>query len=175
MDISTINSVSVNLENYFIKIQDMDFSDKALTRYIKASKSLISCLTQVCDDVMISCPKRMISNLDLILDGKKDKHFFNTCIYPELEHLIYICRNSHLVSRHGGARPNSGRKKEEATKQIRVPESLYALINDLKVAYKDLIEEDKQILCSSLRDIITTAEFEGIETNRVYDERHTGV
>ncbi|MGF1903383.1 hypothetical protein [Aliivibrio sifiae] len=175
MDISTINSASVNLENYFITIQDMDFSNKALTRYIEASKSVISCLTQVCDDVMIACPKRMISNLDLILDGKKDKDFFNRCIYPELEHLIYICRNSHLVSRHGGARPNAGRKKEEPTKQIRIPESLYTLINDLKVAYKDLIEEDKQILRSSLRDIITTAEFEGIETNQVYNERCTKI
>ena len=80
-----------------------------------------------------------------------------------------------LNNKHGGARPNAGRKKEEPTKQIRVPESLYTLINDLKVAYKDLVDDDKEILRSSLQDIINTAVFEGVETNQSYDERHTGV
>ena len=56
-------------------------------------------------------------------------------------------------SRHGGARQNAGRKKEESTRQIRVPESLYTLINDLKIAYKDLSDADKETCRSSLKDI----------------------
>lgn len=96
-------------------------------------------------------------------------------IYETINPVADNLKSYFLRNNHGGSRPNAGRKKEEATRQVRVPESLYNLINDLKVAYKDLVEDDKEILRSSLQDIITTAQFEGIETNRVYDERHTDV
>ena len=36
---------------------------------------------------------------------------------------------------------------------MRVPESLYTLINDLKIAYKDLTDEDKETCRSSLKNI----------------------
>ena len=114
----------------------------------------------------------LLNDDDVIPYGLKEEvseiyHLINP-IADNLKRLV-------LKSNHGGSRLNSGRKKEENTKQIRVPESLYTLINDLKIAYKDLYEEDKRNLCSSLRNIITAAEFEGVETNYAYDKRNTGV
>ncbi len=59
---------------------------------------------------------------------------------------------------HGGARPGSGRKKEEATKQIRVPVSMADSITTLKDLYKGLDDEDKSEVMKRLNDLIAFAE-----------------
>ncbi len=81
-------------------------------------------------------------------------------LYQSINPIAENLKSYFLSSRHGGARSNAGRKKEEPTRQIRVPESLYNLVNELKITYKDLIDADKETFQSSLQSVI--------------DERHTG-
>ena len=74
-------------------------------------------------------------------------------LYQSINPITDNLKSYFLSSRHGGARLNAGRKKEEPTRQMRIPESLYTLINDLKIAYKDLTDEDKETCRSSLKNI----------------------
>ncbi|EJB8409205.1 hypothetical protein MW334_004441 [Vibrio parahaemolyticus] len=57
---------------------------------------------------------------------------------------------------HGGARSGSGRKKEEATKQIRVPVSLVDSLTALKNMYKGLDAQSKADLIEQINELIAS-------------------
>ncbi len=58
--------------------------------------------------------------------------------------------------KHGGARSGSGRKKEEATKQIRVPVSLVDSLTILKNMYKGLDDKSRTELIEQINDLIAS-------------------
>lgn len=60
---------------------------------------------------------------------------------------------------HGGSRENAGRKKEEDTKQIRVPLSLHSLVGAMKVSYKNLNDGEKINFRLLLQDLIDNEVF----------------
>ncbi|XAG08898.1 hypothetical protein NM432_16185 [Vibrio metschnikovii] len=60
--------------------------------------------------------------------------------------------------KHGGKRSGAGRKKEESTKLVRVPESLADELTTLKELYKRLDKLDKQEILDQIKNLITYAE-----------------
>lgn len=55
---------------------------------------------------------------------------------------------------HGGARLGAGRKKEEPTKQIRLPVSIVEQIVEIRDLYKDLSDEKKLELIEQLKEFV---------------------
>lgn len=55
-------------------------------------------------------------------------------------------KSYYLASNHGGSRSGSGRKKQEPTKQIRIPESIADLILELKDSYNSLDSDSKYLV-----------------------------
>lgn len=142
MHIDTLTKIIDNLQRYFDELNTLDFtSESRKVRCIGSSRALISSLRTLLDDTTRSCPQRMMSNLDLVLSGEKDEIFFRTIIYPELEHLIYLCRNSPSVTIRGGYRERSGRPKGEGSKTIRVPTSLIEVVEHLIKVHKSKNED----------------------------------
>lgn len=151
MHIDTLNNIIDNLQRYFDVLKGLDFTrDSRKVRYIESSRALISNLSSLLDDVSGSCPERMISNLDLVLTGEKNDVFFANIIYPELEHLIYLCRNSSSVTTQGGVREGAGRKKEAPTKQIRIDADLAEQFKMLSDLYRGQSDSDKALLLEGL-------------------------
>ncbi len=79
-----------------------------------------------------------------------DMRDLNDLINPIATNLI----SYYLTSNHGGFRSGSGRKKQEPTKQIRIPESISDLILEFKDIYISLDSDSKYSIRLRLIDFI---------------------
>lgn len=110
-------------------------------------------------------PNSIIIHLD------NDAIDINKLAYPIADNL----KSYFLSPRHGGAREGAGRPKKEKTVQARIPQSLLGLVLDLKDAYEDLNDFDKQTVRDSFQQVINEALIEGESSNQAYDERQTNI
>ncbi|EGR0774342.1 hypothetical protein EW125_13650, partial [Vibrio cholerae] len=154
MDNQTLTNSLESLQVYFDKLRAMHtYEDSRATRYLESSRALIKNLMLFIDCSNRSVGERMIANIDLLISGEKTGLFFESGLYSQLSSFKFICLNDNTLS-HGGARKGAGRKKQEPTIQIRVPQSLVDLLIELKSHYACLDDESKYLTRENLMALV---------------------
>ncbi|EOG4148801.1 hypothetical protein ACLB4W_002892 [Vibrio cholerae] len=154
MDNQTLINTLDSLQTYLDKLRTMHtYEDSRAIRYLESSRVLIKNLMPFIDCSNRSVGERMIANIDLLISGEKTGLFFESGVYSQLSSFKFICLNDNNHS-HGGARKGAGRKKQEPTIQIRVPQSLADLLIDFKSSYVRLDDESKALIQERLMYLV---------------------
>lgn len=154
MDNQTLTNSLESLQVYLDKLRAMHtYEDSRTIRYLESSRALIKNLMPFIDFSNRSVGERMIANIDLLISREKTGLFFESGVYSQLSSFKFICLND-INHSHGGARKGAGRKKQEPTVQIRVPQSLADLLIDFKSNYVRLDDESKDFIQERLMDLV---------------------
>lgn len=154
MDNQTLTNSLYSLQAYLDKLRAMHtYEDSRAIRYLESSRALIKNLMPFIDSSNYSVGQRMIANIDLLISGEKTGLFFESGVYSQFSSFKFICLNDNTLS-HGGARKGAGRKKQEPTIQIRVPQSLADLLIEFKSNYLRLDDESKNLIYERFIDLV---------------------
>ncbi|WP_332397385.1 hypothetical protein [Vibrio metschnikovii] len=154
MENQTLIASLDSLQVYLDKLRAMHaYEDSRAIRYLESSRSLIQNLTRFLDESNRSVAERMVTNIDLLISGEKSGLFFESGVYSQFSSFKFLCLNGNFTPTHGGFRPGSGRKKQEPTVQMRIPDSIADLVSSIKNDYVRLDDHSKDFIRERLLDV----------------------